>query len=637
MKAIVLFLCVMALAASHHVVFEDVGEIATSITYIHVAIPLNLTGIRKLAHHFGNAITLTTDPRMHFHKNIGDDHYKRTYWDDNYIRLLERERTGLKRMFKFLGARKDRVLKKVEHLTKIMPLSGTAPSNTVSDFHFRIRRFASLPLFIAKGIFGTFMGLYNRRQQARLKEEMRSTLAEQRRLIQLLRVRHEETMDPIERRLQGIAYELRSYDLASGYTLLTQVLNFENEITDELDRITAAVQQAQLRRLSPLLLSAEQLSKLMEELKLRSAASRSDLLIEQISDLFQIEVSYLFDGEDITLLLHVPTVRKEARLRLMKFLPFPLSFSDSHFLLPRPANNLLAISSSEPRLSLDLTEADLEGCYRIGNVHLCERLGVLRNGLSNTCLGALYAQKFEQSMSACTMDVVPVSERILQLRDNWFLIYATSAFTAYVSCLNSTSSEFHLKMGVNRIPLSPTCQLKLKDHVLFADTALRVESQIREFAWNLEDEAFSKSEVDEATDVLEQISAEGDNQPSLADVRRHSAQSKSHPKWLYFFILLGILIFFGLISWLSFFIFTHKWFILRRTIRLITNRIWPPNTDPALYHNADDSPPAPPPAPPPPPVLPPPRPQVVARRSQSQPADLPAVFARTRRQLLSGF
>ena len=95
----------------------------------------------------------------------------------------------------------------------------------------------------------------------------------------MLRVRQEETMDPIEKRLQGIAYELRSYDLASGYTLLTQVLNFENEITDELDRITSAVQQAQLRRLSPLLLSADQLSKLMEELKLRSAASQSDLLI----------------------------------------------------------------------------------------------------------------------------------------------------------------------------------------------------------------------------------------------------------------------------------------------------------------------------------------------------------------------
>ena len=225
-------------------------------------------------------------------------------------------------MFKFLETRKDRVIKKVEHLTKIMPLSGTAPSHAVSDFHFRIRRFASLPLFIAKGIFGTFMGLYNRRQQARLKEEMRSTLAKQRRLIQMLRVCHEETMDPIEKRLQGIQYELRSYNLASGYTLLTQVLNFENKIVDELDRITSAVQQAQLRQLSPLLLSADQLSKLMEELKLRSAASRSNLLIEQISNLFQIEVSYLFDGEDITLLLHVPTVRKKARIRLMKFCRF---------------------------------------------------------------------------------------------------------------------------------------------------------------------------------------------------------------------------------------------------------------------------------------------------------------------------
>ena len=193
-------------------------------------------------------------------------------------------------------------------------------------------------------------------------------------------------------------------------------------------------------------------------------------------------------------------------------------------------------------------------------------------------------------------------------------------------------------MGVKQDPLSPTCQLKLKDHVLFADTALCVESQIQEFAWNLEDEAFSKSEVDEATDILEQISAEGDNQPSLADVHCHSAQSKSHRKWLYFFILIGFLTFFGLLSWLSFFVFTHKWFILCRTIRLITHRVWPPNSDLALYHNANDSPAPPPPLPQPQPkTLPPPHLQAVSHHSQSQPANLPAVFARTRHQLLGGF
>ena len=124
----------------------------------------------------------------------------------------------------------------------------------------------------------------------------------------------------------------------------------------------------------------------------------------------------------------------------MKFLPIPLSFSDSHFLLPCPANNLLAISSSEPQLSLDLTEANREGCYRLGNVHLCEGLGVLCNGLSNTCLGALYAQKFEQSMSACTMIVVPISEQILALCDNWFLIYATTGFLSMQLLLSPLTS-----------------------------------------------------------------------------------------------------------------------------------------------------------------------------------------------------
>ena len=166
---------------------------------------------------------------------------------------------------------------------------------------------------------------------------------------------------------------------------------------------------------------------------------------------------------------------------------------------------------------------------------------------------------------------------------------------------------------------------------------LCVESQIREFAWNLEDEAkaFSKSEVEEATDILEQISAEGDNQPSLVDVRWHSAQSKSYPKWLYFFILVVFLCFFGSVTWFSFFLFTNKWFILRRTICLITNRVWPPNHNPALYHNAELDPPAPPP--PQPLTLPPPRLQSIALRSQLQQSDLPALFAITRHQLLGGF
>ena len=134
-------------------------------------IPLNLTIIHNLAKHFGNTLSLTTKPQMHFKKNQWDNHYKRLYWDDNYVQLFEREKYDLKWMFKFLETRKNWVLKKVTHLTKIMPLLGTAPSSAISDsIHFRIHCFASIHLFIMKGIFGTFMGLYNKNEATSLFE-----------------------------------------------------------------------------------------------------------------------------------------------------------------------------------------------------------------------------------------------------------------------------------------------------------------------------------------------------------------------------------------------------------------------------------------------------------------------------------
>ena len=124
-----------------------------------------------------------------------------------------------------------------------------------------------------------------------------------------------------------------------------------------------------------MLLSGSQLHKLYSELTKRADTLQANLLLENPSNLFQIEVSYIYDGEetnDVTLILHVPMAQKRAILCLFRFLPFPLPFSDTHFLVPQPHHNLFAISSNESRLSIDLTEANLEGCNKVSNVHLCE-------------------------------------------------------------------------------------------------------------------------------------------------------------------------------------------------------------------------------------------------------------------------
>ena len=185
-------------------------------------------------------------------------------------------------------------------------------------------------------------------------------------------------------------------------------------------------------------------------------------------------------------------------------------------------------------------------------------------------------------MARCQMDVVPISEQVLQLTDNWFLIYSTVTFTTQINCLNLTASEHHLKIGMNKLLVSPTCQLQLNQHFVFADTSLKVENQIKQIQWNLEDIAFSEAEVSEAAKVLEQISAEGSNHPTLADVRQHSAQLKKFPKWRFFFILVGLLLIILLFFWIFCYVSTHCWIIVRNTIRLISNFIWPPRPD-AVY------------------------------------------------------
>jgi hypothetical protein len=39
------------------------------------------------------------------------------------------------------------------------------------------------------------------------------------------------------------------------------------------------------------------------------------------------------------------------------------------------------------------------------------------------------------------MQIVEQTETILQLQDNWYLVYSPSAFTSYIICLNNSNSE----------------------------------------------------------------------------------------------------------------------------------------------------------------------------------------------------
>ena len=564
-------------AFSHYVVFEEVGQLATSVAYLHVTIPLNISELHdKIQEYFG--MLDKTTPFIRYQHDWEKDMWKQIYFDERFVPIMKRFTSEFTNMTREMRSQADRLLARFEHIKSIMPF--VASSSSLQNPHGRTKRF--IPLLLLKGVFGTIHGLYSRNQYKQLKKELQGVIREQQRLLEMIREQAKTDAD-LSAFQDQLVRAFEDFSLMTPLRTVVTLRQLEREIDQDLSRLYDTVQQAQNRRLSVTLLSAVQLKRLYDGIQTRANELQSDVMLEQPSDLFQTELSYAYDGSDITLVMHVPTVTRGTALRLMKFHPFPLSFSATHFLLPRPTHTLFAISSTEPRMHLELDESDLEGCYRIGSTHLCERMGILSNVMDNSCLGAMYEQRFKQAMSACTMDVMPLTETVLQLSDSWFIIYATQSFTGYVTCRNGSSTEHHLKLGVNRIPVSPTCSLRLKQHTLFSDTTLRLSGMFKQYQWNLEDITFSESEVSDAAEVLEQVAAEGENRPTLADVRAHSAQNKRNPKWLYFFILVGVTALLCLLTWIGCMTYTKHWFYLRDSLKIIHNKLFPPKADSALY------------------------------------------------------
>jgi len=92
--------------------------------------------------------------------------------------------------------------------------------------------------------------------------------------------------------------------------------------------------------------------------------------------------------------------------------------------MPDPTNQLLALSSGFDRLSMEMSAVNLMGCHHISSVYVCEQHGVLKRELNSTCLGSLYVQDFQGATSLFEMEIVPQVETVLQLQDNWYLVYS---------------------------------------------------------------------------------------------------------------------------------------------------------------------------------------------------------------------
>jgi hypothetical protein len=130
---------------------------------------------------------------------------------------------------------------------------------------------------------------------------------------------------------------------------------------------------AQWRRLALDFLSTNQLHNLFTTLNRAAQKTNSDLLITKPSDLLQLQLSYFCDGTIVTLLLHVPVVPAGSLLRLIKLHPFLLPISGNYSIVPDVNNQILALSTSEIRMSSQFPATNLLGCNQVSHVYLSQQ------------------------------------------------------------------------------------------------------------------------------------------------------------------------------------------------------------------------------------------------------------------------
>jgi hypothetical protein len=144
-----------------------------------------------------------------------------------------------------------------------------------------------------------------------------------------------------------------------------------------LQKLTWVLQAAHLRWLLVDLLDGTQLRLIFDTAARKTKTHHYQLMLRHPSNLFQIETSYVHNGQDVNLFLHVPMAPANSILRLFQLHPFPLPLTESHFLMTDQANQILTISSGIDRLSVEMSVANLMSCHWINLAYLCERHSIM--------------------------------------------------------------------------------------------------------------------------------------------------------------------------------------------------------------------------------------------------------------------
>jgi hypothetical protein len=142
----------------HHVVFEEIGEMVSAISYIHAVVPVNNTWLLQTVYRVQQDMDIIA-ARIHKLNKIKQNEHLRM--DTNaWLDIMKLDFQGL--------------IATIQDLRATLLQVSNAP---VPSKEFQIKR--NLPLAILQGVFGTLMGWLNHHQLTNLHDQLKEVQGQQ--------------------------------------------------------------------------------------------------------------------------------------------------------------------------------------------------------------------------------------------------------------------------------------------------------------------------------------------------------------------------------------------------------------------------------------------------------------------------
>jgi hypothetical protein len=229
-----LLLCLLALLipspSQPHVVFEEIGEMAGALSYIHVTMELRLDTLLELV--------LQYRARLQELGKIAAQYSYRQKWkeadeyyDGNIKYLLDRSEERFSDVIAAHLWLTYEFEAQVKSLQRLLP-DERRDKRSVLGF-----------------VVGTFMGLYNRKQLSTLKREISSLADQQVYHFSILR-NHTALLSKIGNEIDLISKALQTVTLTNPAYVVSHLLKAEHKIRSSIEMATHTLQQLQHRRLS---------------------------------------------------------------------------------------------------------------------------------------------------------------------------------------------------------------------------------------------------------------------------------------------------------------------------------------------------------------------------------------------------